>query len=99
MKKYFKPIRLILLSLAFLFVGVSCSDTWDDHYSTKNSIVNNENSIASYISGIDEVSKFVDALKTTKMLKINDKPQSVSFYEFLSSDQFVTVWVPSNSAM
>lgn len=98
MNKYFKSLWQLLSLIVILSVGVSCSDTWDDHYST-NSDVSDVNSIAARLSKMPDASNFVEALKTTKMLKVNDNILSTSFYDFLSSDQFVTLWVPSNESM
>ena len=55
----------------FLSIVVSCNDKWDDHYSTNESIVF-DSPIAELLSSKPDASKFVEALKTTKMLKIND---------------------------
>lgn len=98
MKQYFKSLWQLLSVAVILCSVVSCSDTWDEHYST-NSAVNDANSIASILSQESDASKFVEALKTTKMLKINDDLLSTTFFDFLSADQFVTLWVPSNSSM
>lgn len=99
MNKYFKSAWQLFTLASVLSVGISCSDTWDDHYNNSNSSVSNANSIASYLSQIDGTSNFIEVLKNTKMLKINDEPLNTTFYDFLSSDQFVTLWVPLNGSI
>lgn len=98
MKHFFNSLRQLIMIAMFLSIVVSCNDKWDDHYSTNESIVF-DSPIAELLSSKPDASKFVEALKTTKMLKINDDTLDVSFYDFLLSDQFVTVWVPSNESM
>lgn len=97
MKNYFNSFKKSAWVVSALLVCASCSDTWDDHYSTDYSIVPRE-TLAEKISSLDNTGEFVEILKNTYMFNGN-KMLSVTYYDYLDQDQFLTVWVPSDEAV
>jgi hypothetical protein len=85
-------MRNILYVAILIFSGVfvSCSDKWDNHYSSSS--VNDSALVSSlnlleYLKTIPDYSKFVEALESTGVA------------EELTRDQDLTVWAVNNEAM
>ncbi|MCQ2064867.1 MAG: hypothetical protein MJY66_03300 [Bacteroidaceae bacterium] len=97
MKNYFNSFKKSVWVASAVLLCASCSDVWDEHYSTDYSVVPRE-SLAETISKLDNASQFVKILQNTFMYN-GAKQLTVSYYEFLDEDQFMTVWVPSNEAI
>lgn len=93
MKNYFNSLKKSVWVVSSLCLLVSCNDVWENHYSTDSSIVPDKN-LAERIEAEGGNENFIAALKTTKMFNGN-KILDLTYYDFLSSDQFLTVWVPS----
>lgn len=93
MKNYFNLLKKSVWVVSALCLFSSCNDVWNEHYSTDSSIVPDKN-LVERIEGIEGSENFIQALKTTKMFNGN-KIIDLTYYDFLSSDQFLTVWMPS----
>lgn len=99
MNKYFKLITKSVLALASVMIAVSCeSDTWKDHYSVKSDGNESISSLAETIGRIPEAEQFVQALQTTYMYNGN-KRTSLTYWDFLKDNQFLTVWLPDCSTV
>ncbi len=99
MNKYFKLITESVLTLASVMVVVSCeSDTWKDHYSVKSDGNEAVASLGQTISNIPEAEKFVAALKSTYMYN-GTKRMSLTYWDFLNDNQFLTVWLPDPASI
>lgn len=99
MNNYFNSLRKMIWVVLPLCLATSCTDAWDAHYSTDQSVLQEKSQtladkIASYG---DETAKFVQTLKSTKYVKGNDT--LMSYYDYLCTDQVYTVWVPSESSI
>ena len=99
MNKYFNSLRKIMWVVLPFCLTVSCSDAWEAHYSTDQSVSQNKSQtlvekIAEYG---EETDKFVQTLKTTMFVKNSDT--IMSYYDYLNSDQVYTVWVPLESSI
>ena len=93
MKNYFNLLKKSVWVVSALCLFSSCNDAWNEHYSTDASIVPDKN-LVERMEGIEGSENFIQALKTTKMFNGN-KIMDLTYYDFLSSDQFLTVWMPS----
>jgi len=77
---------------------VSCSD-WMDHYKNDSSFNGTELiTIAEAIQNIPDAQNFIDALQSTYMFN-GDKLTSDTYWDLLSDDQFITVWLPLDSSV
>lgn len=74
----------------------SCSDAWNKHYSTNTDVVADK-TIAELLSEDPDYSKFVQVLKNTVVFN-GKKTTKQTYFEFLNSNQFVTLWAPKNDA-
>lgn len=74
----------------------SCSDTWNKHYSTNSAVVADK-TISEMLSEDPDYSKFVQVLKNTVVFN-GKKTTKQTYFEFLNSNQFVTLWAPKNDA-
>ncbi len=99
MNNYFKSLRKIMLVVLPFCLTVSCSDAWDAHYSTDQSVLQNKSrTLVQEIEKYgEETDLFVQALKTTMVVKNSD--MIMSYYDYLNSDQVYTVWIPETSAI
>lgn len=97
MNKYFNSVRKSIWVVPAICACVSCNQAWNDHYSTDYSIVPSS-TIMEGIEGMDGTDKFIQALKTTNLLRGSEKLPA-TFYDFLNSDQYLTVWVPEESSI
>lgn len=97
MKQYFNSLRKPVLVILATCLFASCADTWDDHYKIDTSVVSDQTLLGRLESDPD-FSNFVDVLKTTKLFN-GKKMTNVNYSELLDADQFLTVWVPENSAI
>lgn len=98
MKKYFSISKYVLLAAA-LMVFASCQDTWNEHYSFKET--ESKYPVAKLAETLDNVngfSKFYDALRYTQMCDKNGAPLDESYLDLLMEDQFLTVFAPSDAA-
>ena len=93
MKNYFNLLKKSVWVVSALCLFSSCNDAWNEHYSTDQSIVPDKN-LVERMESVDGSENFINALKTTKMFNGN-KIIDLTYYDFLSSDQFLTVWMPS----
>ena len=99
MNKYFKLITKSVLALASVVAMVSCeSDTWKDHYSVKSDGNESVASLGQTIASIPEAEKFVAALKSTYMYN-GTKRMSLTYWDFLNDNQFLTVWLPDPASI
>lgn len=96
MKHFFNSLTKTLA--VFLSVGlcVSCSDTWDDHYSPNSSVP--EYTILELMSLDEECQNFIKVLQTTKVMN-GDKVADKTYAELLGGDQFLTVWAQLNNSL
>lgn len=97
MKNYFNSLKKSVWVVSALCLFASCSDVWENHYSTDSSVVPDK-TIAERIESVEGSENFIQALKTTKMFNGN-KILDLTYYDFLSSDQFLTVWMPSAASI
>ena len=99
MKRYFSISKSVLLAAAALFAFGSCQDTWNEHYSFKET--ESKYPVAKLAETLDDISgygKFYDALRNTKMCDKNGIPLDETFLDLLMEDQFLTVFAPSDAA-
>ena len=98
MKRYFSISKSVLLAAALMVFG-SCQDSWNEHYSFKET--ESKYPVAKLAETLDQVSgygKFYDALRYTKMCDKNGFPLDETFLDLLMEDQFLTVFAPSDAA-
>ena len=98
MKRYFSISKSVLLAAALMVFG-SCQDTWNEHYSFKET--ESKYPVAKLAETLNQVSgygKFYDALRNTKMCDKNGFPLDETFLDLLMEDQFLTVFAPSDAA-
>lgn len=99
MKRYLFISRSVLLAAALIMLG-SCKDTFDEHYSFKETESKYPVAkIAETLEGIDGYSKFYEALRTTKTCDKKGVPQKTTFLDLLLEDQFMTVFAPSDASI
>ena len=99
MKKYFSISKSVLLAVV-LIATVSCNDTWNDHYSFKETESKYPVAkLAETLGGIDGFDKFCQAMATTRMCDKKGTPLNMTYMDLLNEDQFLTVWAPSNSSI
>ena len=99
MKKYLSIGKSVLLA-ATLVVLNSCKDTWNEHYSFKET--DSKYPVAKLSETLGEISgfdKFYQVLSTTRMCDRKGKPLNMTFMDLLDEDQFLTVWAPSNASL
>lgn len=101
MNKLFKLSTRSVLLIAGLIVLGSCKDTWNEHYSFKETESKYPVAkLAETLGGISEFSNFCKALENTLMCDKHGRPiEDMTYMKLLSDDQFLTVWAPSNSAL
>ncbi|MBO6078804.1 MAG: hypothetical protein J6P66_08655 [Bacteroidaceae bacterium] len=98
MKRYFSISKSVLLAAALMVFG-SCQDSWNEHYSFKET--ESKYPVAKLAETLHQVSgygKFYDALRYTKMCDKNGFPLDETFLDLLMEDQFMTVFAPSDAA-
>lgn len=99
MKKYISISKYVLLAAALLVFG-SCKDTWNEHYSFKETESKYPVAkIAETLDGISGFDNFYEALRTTKMCDKRGVPQNMTFLDLLMEDQFITVFAPSDASI
>ena len=96
MKHYLKSTAKSCLALLALGFCASCTDVWDEHYSVDPSVVPDK-SILEILESNPQTHKFVEVLKTTNTFN-GKKMVSPTYYDLLGSDQFLTVWAPSDDS-
>ena len=101
MNKFFKLSTRSVLLIAGLIVLGSCKDTWNEHYSFKETESKYPVAkLAETLGGIPEFSNFCKALENTLMCDKHGRPiEDMTYMKLLADDQFLTVWAPSNSAL
>lgn len=82
--------------LATLFHLSSCSDTWDAHYNAEP-INSSDKSLWDRIKNDSNLSDFKAVLEKTHMY-YNSNFSTVSYADFLNSNQSFTVWAPLNGS-
>lgn len=99
MNKYFNSLLKIMWVVLPFSIAVSCTDAWDTHYSTNQNVLQNKSkALAEKISEYGtETDLFVQALKNTMFVK--GSKTIMSYYDYLSTDQVFTVWVPLESSI
>lgn len=99
MKRYLSISKSVLLAVALIVLG-SCNDTFDDHYSFKETDSKYPVAkIAETLDGIDGYAKFYEALRTTKTCDKKGVPQKTTYLDLLLEDQFMTVFAPSDASI
>ena len=99
MNKYFNSLLKIMWVVLPFSIAVSCTDAWDTHYSTNQNVLQNKSkTLAEKISEYGtETDLFVQTLKNTMFVK--GSKTIMSYYDYLSTDQVFTVWVPLESSI
>lgn len=85
----------IVVSITLLTLS-SCSDNWDAHYKT-DPIISSDQSIWDQIKNNSNLSDFMAILDTTLLYNHNNL-STVSYADFLNSNQSFTVWAPLNGS-
>lgn len=99
MKKYISISKTVLLAVVVIALG-SCNDTWNDHYSFKETDSKYPVAkLAETLGGISGFDKFCTVLSTTRMCDKNGTPLNMTYMDLLNEDQFLTVWAPSNASV
>ena len=99
MKRYLSISKSVLLAAA-LIVLCSCNDTWNEHYSFKETESKYPVAkIAETLGDISGFSNFYTALRTTKMCDKHGVPLNMTYLDLLMEDQFMTVWAPSDASV
>ena len=99
MKKYLSIGKSVLLACALVALN-SCKDTWNEHYSFKET--DSKYPVAKLsetLSDIEGFDKFCQVLSTTRMCDKKGKPLNMTYMDLLDEDQFLTVWAPSNASL
>ena len=98
MNNLFKLSTKSVLLVAGLIVLGSCKDTWNEHYSFKETESRYPVAkLAETLSAIPEFSEFCEVLENTLMCDKHGRPiEDMTYMKLLSEDQFLTVWAPSN---
>lgn len=80
-----------------------CTDTWDDHYNSGESVSGTTQTLWDIISDSEkhpEFSRFADIVRNAKYYKDNTHMvETYSYADILSGGQVNTVWVPDNDAL
>ena len=76
-------------------MSVSCSDTWDDHYSDTAGA--SDKTLLQLIQENDNLSDFLSVLQATHLYN-NNHSTRVTYADLLASDQSLTVWAPENGS-
>ena len=98
MKRYFNSLSKSVWVVLTILTLASCSD-WMDHYKNDSSYNGSELvTLAEAISNIPGAENFITALDNTYMFN-GDKLTSDTYWDLLKSDQFITVWLPLESAV
>ncbi|MBO7120746.1 MAG: hypothetical protein J6W03_10565 [Bacteroidaceae bacterium] len=83
-----------------LTVVPSCTDTWDDHYDSDESVAGTTLTLWDMIKDNPNYSKFAEIVRNAKYYKDNTHPVSTYTYaDILAGGQVNTVWVPDNSVL
>lgn len=99
MKRYLSISKSVLLAAALVVLG-SCKDTWNEHYSFKETESKYPVAkIAETLGDISGFSNFYTALRTTKMCDKHGVPLNMTYLDLLMEDQFITVWAVSDAAI
>ena len=99
MKRYLSISKSVLLAAALIVLG-SCKDTWNEHYSFKET--ESKYPVAKIAETLDDIngfSNFYTALRTTKMCDKHGVPLNMTYLDLLMEDQFITVWAPSDASI
>ena len=88
------------IALGAVLVAVpSCTDTWDDHY-TSDSASGATGTLWDKIKDNHSYSRFADIVRNAKYYKDDTHPVPTYTYEdILSGGQVNTIWVPDNDAL
>lgn len=98
MNTYFNSLRKSLWVVPALCLCTSCNEEWNEHYKTDYSVVPSQTIVDGIEALGSESENFIQALKTTNMFRGSEQLPA-TYYDFLASDQFVTVWVPDESTI
>ena len=83
-----------------LTVMPGCTDTWDDHYNSNESVSGTTLTLWDMIKDNPNYSKFADIVRNAKYYKDNTHPVSTYTYaDILDGGQVNTVWVPDNDVL
>jgi len=85
----------IVVSITLLTLS-SCSDNWDAHYNT-DPIISSDLSIWDQIKNNSNLSDFKTVLENTHLYNHNNL-STVSYADYLNSNQSFTVWAPLNGS-
>lgn len=96
MKNFINSLTKTFAVALSIGICVSCTDTWDEHYSVSPSAPTE--TLLKLISENPDASNFLKVLETTKVLN-GDKPSDKTYASLLGGDQFLTVWVPLNNSI
>lgn len=88
------------IALGAVLVAVpSCTDTWDDHY-TSDPASGATGTLWDKIKDNPSYSRFADIVRNAKYYKDDTHPVPTYTYEdILSGGQVNTIWVPDNDAL
>lgn len=101
MKNNFKLLIKSVCAVMGASVLASCvSDAWKDHYSYKSDGNEPVSSLAKTIEGLSkkgdtDAQYFMETLQNTFMYR-DDSLLTLTYWDLLNDDQFLTVWLPSN---
>ena len=101
MKNNFKLLIKSVIAVMGASVLASCvSDAWKDHYSYKSDSNEPVSSLAKTIEslskqGNQDAQYFMETLQNTFMYR-DDSILTLTYWDLLNDDQFLTVWLPSN---
>ena len=85
---------------AVLTAVPGCTDTWDDHYNSNESVSGTTLTLWDMIKDNPNYSKFANIVKNAKYYKDNTHPVSTYTYaDILDGGQVNTVWVPDNTVL
>ena len=77
-----------------------CTDTWDDHYDSSESVAGTTRTLWDMIKDNPNYSKFANIVQHAKYYKDNTHPVSTYTYaDILDGGQVNTVWVPDNTVL
>lgn len=96
MKKLFNSLAMAFAVSLSVGLCVSCSDTWDSHYSVDPN--SPKSTLYQKMEADPDMTNFVKVLNTTYLLN-GEKPSTRTYAQLLSGDQFLTVFAPMNESL
>lgn len=89
------------LSIVYIFSALAacslpaCQDEWDDHYDSRPDFEGGDETLYEIIAARAELSDFKEVLDSVRVFS-NHRLTDLHYSDLLASDQFYSVWAPTN---